>query len=118
MRDATPRSTRRGRPPKQENASPPSQFQSEYEKSRVEEISTRAALYTLKLRRMQGELLDRKLLVAELVAAFSAVKEIILGSKLSQREKEGLLPQLASIPIVLTSTSVDKPLARKSSIHA
>jgi hypothetical protein len=103
VRDATPRSTRRGRPPKQENASPPSQFQSEYEKSRVEEISARAALYRLKLRKLTGELLDRKLVMIEFTAMFTSIREIILGSKLSHCEKTDLLHSLSEIPVVLVS---------------
>ena len=102
VRDATPRSTRRGRPPKQETASPPSQFQSEYEQSRVDELRTRAALYKRKLQKLDGELLDRKILSAELLAIFTSVRETILGSKLSQREITDLLRNLSEIPVVFT----------------
>jgi hypothetical protein len=103
VRDATPRSTRRGRPPKQGNASPPSQFQSEYEKSRIEEIQTRAALYRRKLQKLNGESLDRKILSAELAAIFTSIREIILGSKLSHCEKTDLLHNLSEIAVVLVS---------------
>ena len=99
VRDATPRSTRRGRPPKQENASPPSQFQSAYEQSRVDELRTRAQLYKRKLQKLDGELLDRKILSAELSAIFTSVRETILGSKLSQREITDLLRNLGDIPV-------------------
>jgi hypothetical protein len=103
VRDATPRSTRRGRPPKQENASPPSQFQSEYEKSRIEEIQTRAALYRRKLQKLNGESLDRKILSAELAAIFTSIREIILGSKLSHCEKTDLLHRLSEILVEIVS---------------
>jgi hypothetical protein len=93
-------------------------FETEYERVGIQELGRRATLFRLRLGRLSGELLDRKLFVAELTAMFVAIREIILGSKMTQLEKEGLLRQLAAIPIVLTSTTVDQPLARKSSIHA
>jgi hypothetical protein len=115
VRDGSRRSLRKGRPPKGSDAA---SFQADYESARVDEIGSRAAFYKLKIKRLNGEVIDRKLLIIELSAQYTAIREIILGSKMTQREKEDLLRQLASIPIVLTSTSVDQPLARKSVIHA
>lgn len=81
------------------------EFASAYERSRVDELTARAGLYKLKLKRMQGELLDRKLLVGELTAAFGAIREIILGSKLSAREKADCLRNLAEIPVLLDNVA-------------
>ena len=108
LRDYSKRLPRSGRPPKNENPPVSSEFTSAYEKSRVEELTARAAIYKLKLRRMQGELLDRKLLTADLVAAFTSIKEIILASRMTQRDKADLLEQLANIPIVLTPNAATK----------
>jgi hypothetical protein len=98
-----------GRPPKSEQnddqlplvdePAPPKS----YEETRIEEIRVRSQLYRLRLGRLSGQLVDRKLLTGELTAAFGAIREIILGSKMAQRQNEDLLRQLASIPIVLTS---------------
>ena len=103
VRDYSKRVPRKGRPPKNGNEPVSPDFVSAYEKSRVEELTARSAIYRLKLRRMQGELLDRKLLVAELTAAFTSIKEIILGSKLSHHEKTDLLRNLSEIPVILES---------------
>jgi hypothetical protein len=46
--------------------------------------------------------LDRKLLLNELTAQYTAIRDIILGSsKLTQREKENLLRNLTEIPVLL-----------------
>lgn len=103
VRDHQARSTRRGRPSK--NPGSPSQFESEYEKARINEIEARSQLYKLHVGRLTGELLDRKRLILEVTAQFTAVREIILGSSMTQRDKEALLRTLAEIPVVLTETS-------------
>jgi hypothetical protein len=47
--------------------------------------------------------LDRKLLIDEISAMFTAIREIILGSKMSQKEKEDTLRNLSEIPVILES---------------
>jgi hypothetical protein len=101
-RDGTVRTMRRGRPPK---ASDAGYFQSEYEWVRIREIEARTQLFKLRVGRLSGELIDRKLLIIEFTASFTAIREIILGSSMTQRDKEALLKQLAEIPVVLTDTS-------------
>jgi hypothetical protein len=103
IRDHKARSSRRGRPPKNPEQRPADgTFQSDYERMRIAEIGARAQLFKLRIGKLSGELIDRKLLIIELTASFTAIREIILGSKLTQREKEALLRALAEIPIVLT----------------
>jgi hypothetical protein len=48
--------------------------------------------------------LDRKVLASELVAAFTAIKDVILNSSiLMHSEKESLLRNLSEIPVILES---------------
>lgn len=113
VRDSSKRTMRNGRPPKTADVAPPVQFQSEYEKSRVSEITTRAALYKRKLQKLDGELLDRKVLSAELSAMFTSIREIILGSKLTQREKEDCLSNLGEIPVMLDNVAAKQSKEEK-----
>ena len=85
-KDEKPRSTRRGQPPKNSQPAQPPGFQSEYEKSRIAEIDARAALYRLKFEKLNGQVLDRKMLVNELTAIYGSIREIILASGMSKRE--------------------------------
>ena len=103
VRDGSPRSLRRGRPAGQQNGhNPASSFPSAYEAVRTEEIRLRSQLFRLGAGRLSGELLDRKLLLNELTAQYTAIRDIILGSsKLTQREKENLLRNLTEIPVLL-----------------
>lgn len=103
VRDGSPRSLRRGRPAGQQNGhNPASSFPSAYEAVRTEEIRLRSQLFRLRAGRLSGELLDRKLLLNELTAQYTAIRDIILGSsKLTQREKENLLRNLTEIPVLL-----------------
>lgn len=118
VRDRKARTTCKGRPAKNEAAPASSEFASAYEKSRVEELTARAAIYKLKLRWMQGELLDRRLVVRELMESFTAIREGILGSKLSQREKTDLLHNLAEIPVELVPEEKDADSAPLSDHEA
>jgi hypothetical protein len=105
VRDGTPRSLRRGRPPKEGTAAKALRdvtgCQTDYESARIEEIGIRAQLYRLRVGKLSGELIDRKLLLIELSAQYTAIREIILGSKMTQGEKLDLLKQLSSIPVEL-----------------
>jgi hypothetical protein len=103
VHDGTPRSLRRGRPPK--NPAPPIGFQSEYEKARILEISTRAQFYRLKVEKLSGELLDRRIVIAEFTAIFAAIREIILASSMTTREKNDCLRNLTEIPLVLANVA-------------
>lgn len=101
-RDGVPRRLCRGRQKKRaEEPSSRGRFQTEYERARVQEIQLLSQIYRLRLGRLSGQLLDRKLLTAELVAAFTSIKEIVLNSKLTGAVKQSLLRNLAEIPIVL-----------------
>jgi hypothetical protein len=55
VRDGTPQSLHRGRPPK--NAEERPQFMGEYERNRIAELASRAALYQIKIGKIQGDLL-------------------------------------------------------------
>jgi hypothetical protein len=112
VRDGSPRSLRRGRPPKatctdlhpndrkQAKEGPDvGTFQTEYEAARIKEVRLRAELFRLRARQLSGELLERKLVVAEVTAVFMSIKEGILASSMSEGEKQNLLNTLASIPV-------------------
>ena len=116
VRDGTPRSTRRGRPPKNPRPAQPG-FQSEYEKTRITEIGARAALNRLKFQKLNGQVLDRKLLLGELTAIFSSIREIILASSMTKREKDDCLRNLAEIPVVLENVAA-KQSGKRSDGHA
>ena len=92
------------------------EFQSEYEKTRISELSSRAQLYQLKLKKLTGELLDRKLVMIEFTAMFTAIREIILGSGLTQREKEDCLRNLADIPVVLNNVATKQTEAETENV--
>ena len=89
------------------------EFASAYEQSRVDELRTRAALYKRKLQKLDGELLDRKVLSAELSAMFTSIREIILGSKLTQHEKEDCLSNLGEIPVMLDNVAAKQSKEEK-----
>ena len=108
-----PRTTRRGT---SKNAAPPTEFQNEYEKTRISELSSRAQLYQLKLKKLTGELLDRKLVLIEFSAMFTSIREIILGSGLTQREKEDCLRNLADIPVVLNNVAAKQTEAETENV--
>jgi len=88
-------------------------FQSEYEKTRITEIGARAALYRLKFQKLNGQVLDWKLLVGELTAIFSSIREIILASSMTKREKDDCLRNLAEIPVVLENVAAKQNKAEK-----
>jgi hypothetical protein len=111
VRDGSRRSLRKGRPPK---GSAAASFQADYESARVDEIGSRAVFYKLKIKRMSGEVIDRKLLLIELCAQYTAIREIILGSKMTQGEKLDLLKQLASIPVELAPAQSESEPARSA----
>jgi hypothetical protein len=54
--------------------------------------------YRLKFQKLNGQVFDRKLLVGELTAIFSSIREIILASSMTKREKDDCLRNLAEIP--------------------
>lgn len=103
VRDTSKSTTRRGRPRKEPE--PPTQLQSEYEKARISEISTRARFYRLKVEKLEGELLDRKIMIAELTGIFGAIREIILASDMTTRQKSDCLRNLTEIPIVVANVA-------------
>jgi hypothetical protein len=91
VRDRSTRSLRRGRPA-----------------ARTQEVRLRVELFRLRAGKLSGELLDRKTMIAELTGMFGAIREIILASKLTDRQKQDLLHTLAEIPIVVKPVSPDE----------
>lgn len=85
-----------------------------YTEARVEQIRLQTELHKLRLGRMNGTLIDRKLLVRELTESFTAIRDIILASSLPQTGKETLLQNLAEIPVILMPGSSDAPASSKS----
>jgi hypothetical protein len=75
--------------------------QARYTAARIKEVEAKARLYSLRARKLEGELLERKVIEADLIHIFSSIKGIVLASPLSMRDKTEILSNLANIPILL-----------------
>jgi hypothetical protein len=78
---------------------------SEYEAARIREVTSHAELFEMRIQKLRGELLDRKLIEADLAHIFSSIRGIVVASKLDLRDKTDILNNLASIPVILENVA-------------
>lgn len=72
-----------------------------YAAARIREVNSHAEFFELRVKKMRGELLDRKLIEREVGSIFASIKGIVLASNLPMRDKIDLLSKLAGIPVLL-----------------
>lgn len=100
--------------PKSPKAAKPRKV-SEYERNRTIEVASRARHYQLRVKKMEGELLDRKLVATEIDYVFSAIRGIVLASELPTRDKTDILNNLGSIPLMLENVTQRQNATEESS---
>jgi hypothetical protein len=86
---------------RRQKARAPRQDSSAYEKARIDEIGARASLYRLRLDKLESELLDARLLRIELPQMFDAIRQIILATRMTDREKNDCLRNLRPVDEIL-----------------
>jgi len=77
----------------------------EYERARVQEIRNRAALYELKLKRLEEELLDWAVIRVEMEQIFDAIRQIIGATSMTQREKADCLCNLRPVGEIIAQVA-------------
>lgn len=69
----------------------------DYETVRIGEIQSRKTLYDLRIKRLQGQLLDRAEVAREFGSMVSAIKAVIQQSEMPRSIKQDVFAQLLSI---------------------
>ena len=69
------------------------------------EVKERTENYRLKNEAIKGNLLDKGSMLAGLEISYQSVKNIVMGSLLSEKDKKDILDNLARCPLILDEVS-------------